>query len=250
MAEIVAFAPGGYRFVRGPFQYSLGVAAEPGFEIERVRFRNPVPLDEAFRAIEAYLESLDRPLAAFCACELRSPAQFTGEGFTEFNRRYVVTFERWGVYRDGVNPVARSNVCPEVDPPREPSFHAFSYTVPVRAGAGPSFVIAGAGEARDGDGSYRERIVRFGDTSPAGLREKARHVLDALERRMQHLGFSWHDVTATQAYTVFDLYPFLADEIAARGAMRGGLTWHYARPPVQGLDYEMDVRGVAREIVV
>ena len=32
--------------------------------------------------------------------------------------------------------------------------------------------------------------------------------------------------------------------------MHAGLTWHYARPPVQGLDYEMDVRGVAREIVM
>ena len=38
--------------------------------------------------------------------------------------------------------------------------------------------------------------------------------------------------------------------IVARGAMHAGLTWHYARPPVQGLDYEMDVRGVAREIVM
>ena len=250
MADIVAFTPGGYRFIRGPFQYSGGVAAEAGFEIERVRFRQPVPLDESFSAIEAYLESLDRPLAAFCACELRSPAPFTEEGFTEFNRRYVGTLERWGVYRDGVNPVARSNVCPEIDPPREPGFHAFSYTVPVRAGAGPSFVVAGSGEAREGNGRYSERIVRFGDTSPDGLREKAQCVLGALEQRMQALGFGWRDVTATQVYTVFDLYPFLADELVGRGAIPGGLTWHYARPPVQGLDYEMDVRGVAREIVV
>jgi hypothetical protein len=250
MAEIVPFAPGGYRYIRGPFQFSGGVAAESGFEIERVRFRKPVPLDESFRAIEAYLESLDRPLAAFCACELRSPAAFTDDGFTEFNRRYVGTLERWGVYRDGANPVARSNVCPEVDPPTEPSFHAFSYTVPVRAGAGPSFLIAGTAEAREGPGSYRDRIVRFGDTTPEGLREKARWVLGAIERRMQALGFGWPEVTATQVYTAFDVYPFLADEIARRGAMSGGLTWHYARPPVIGLDYEMDARGVAREIVV
>jgi hypothetical protein len=27
-----------------------------------------------------------------------------------------------------------------------------------------------------------------------------------------------------------------------------GLTWHFARPPVQGLDYEMDVRSVATEL--
>lgn len=248
MTEIAAFAPGGYRFISGPFQFSLGVAAEPGYEIERVRFRQPVPLDESFRAIEAYLESLDRPLAAFCACELRSPAPFTDAGFTEFNRRYCGTLERWGIYRNGVNPVARSNVCPEIDPPGEPSFHAFSYTVPVRAGAGPSFVLAGSAEAREGAGGYRERTVRFGDTSQEGMREKVRWVLGTLERRMQALGFSWPDVTATQVYTVFDLYPFLADDLAGRGT--GGLTWHYARPPVQGLDFEMDVRGVAREIVV
>jgi len=28
------------------------------------------------------------------------------------------------------------------------------------------------------------------------------------------------------------------------------LTWHFARPPVQGLDFEMDVRGVAYELVI
>jgi hypothetical protein len=27
-------------------------------------------------------------------------------------------------------------------------------------------------------------------------------------------------------------------------------TWHFARPPVQGLDFEMDVRGVAHEFVI
>jgi hypothetical protein len=39
-------------------------------------------------------------------------------------------------------------------------------------------------------------------------------------------------------------------EIAARGVAPGGLTWIFARPPVQGLEYEMDVRGAAREIAL
>jgi hypothetical protein len=39
----------------------------------------------------------------------------------------------------------------------------------------------------------------------------------------------------------------LADEIVARGAARFGLTWHYCRPPVRGLEYEMDCRAVAVE---
>jgi hypothetical protein len=61
---------------------------------------------------------------------------------------------------------------------------------------------------------------------------------------------SWADTTATQVYTVHDLYPFLAEEIVRRGVARAGLTWHYARPPVQGLEYEMDCRSVGRERVV
>ena len=38
MAEVIAFPAGGYRFIKGPFQYSAGVAADAGFEIERARF--------------------------------------------------------------------------------------------------------------------------------------------------------------------------------------------------------------------
>jgi hypothetical protein len=47
-----------------------------------------------------------------------------------------------------------------------------------------------------------------------------------------------------------NIHPLLADEIVRRGATLGGLTWHFARPPVQGLDFEMDVRGVAHELVI
>jgi len=241
------FAAGNYRFLTHAFQYSGGVAADPGYAIERARFARPLPLAAGFDAIEAYLARLGRPPTAFCACELRSPKQFTEQGFIDFNRHYVQRLEKWGIFRDDINPVARSNVCPEIDPPAEPSFYAFSYTVP---GAGKSFVAAGSGEATDGAGSYAERIVRLGDQSPEGMRDKARCVLAAMEQRMGPLGFGWKDVTATQLYTVFDIHAHFAEEYVRRGATAGGLTWHYARPPVQGLDYEVDVRGVARELVI
>jgi hypothetical protein len=42
----------------------------------------------------------------------------------------------------------------------------------------------------------------------------------------------------------------VADEFVRRGAIPGGLTWHFARSPVQGLDFETDVRGVAHELVI
>jgi hypothetical protein len=237
MAKVIEFSRGGYRFLPSVFQYSAGVAALPGHEIRRVRFEAPL-INEA-----------GRPLTSFCACELRSPAPFTEQGFRAFNEIYVVTLERWGLFDGNVNPVARSNVCPEIDPPAEPSFHAFAYTV-AQADAAASFVIAGSGEAREGGASYRERTIRRGETSADAMREKARYVLGELERRLAALDLGWAETTATQVYTVHDLYPFLADEIVRRGAARHGLTWHYARPPVQDLEYEMDCRGVRLESVI
>ena len=64
--ETAIFDPGGYRYIRGPFQYSGGVAAEPGFSIERVRFLSPMPLVEGFVAIKEHLNRLGRPLTAGC----------------------------------------------------------------------------------------------------------------------------------------------------------------------------------------
>ena len=250
MMETATFEPGGYRYVRGPFQYSGGVAALPGFTIERVRFAKPVPVEAGFRLIEEHLTAIDRPFTAFCACELRSPAPFTDEGFIAFNRLYVGTLERWGIFKDDENPVARSNVCPEANAPSEPSFEAFSYTVPTTETAAPSFVIAGSAESRDGAGKYAERIVRYEDTSPDAIREKARYVLDVMEARMAALGVDWSNASAAQVYTIHDLHPFLADEIVRRGAAGAGLTWYYARPPVIGLEYEMDVRGTPVERLV
>jgi hypothetical protein len=245
----VDFSAGGYRFIPAVFQYSGGAAALPGHAIERVRFRAPVRLAEGFGVIERYITKAGRPLTSFCACELRSPAPFTEQGFRAFNEIYVVTLEKWGLFDGKVNPVARSNVCPDIDPPPEPSFHAFSFTVKAD-GAAPSFVIAGSAEAREGGASYEDRTIRRGETSPDAMREKAVYVLSEMERRLAALGLTWANTTATQVYTVRDLYPFLADEIVRRGAARSGLTWHYARPPVRELEYEMDCRGVSREIVI
>ncbi|MFW5679386.1 MAG: hypothetical protein ACOCYE_11360 [Pseudomonadota bacterium] len=245
----IAVPAGGFRYVPGVFQYSAGVAAEPGFRIVRVRFERPVPLADGFARIERYLEEGGRPTTAFCACELRSPEPFTEAGFEAFNEVYVGTLERWGLYRDGANPVARSNVCPERHKPAEPSFHAFSFTVEAPE-ATSSFVVAGSGEAKEGQGSYADNTVRLHDTSPDGLMEKARFVLGEMERRMAALGFGWADTTAAQLYTVFDAFPTLDAEIVRRGAMEHGLTWHFCRPPVVGLDFEMDCRRVATEEVI
>jgi hypothetical protein len=154
----------------------------------------------------------------------------------------VRTLERWGLCRDDVNPVARTNVCPSFEPPGAPSLTAFSYTVPAAAAVPRTFVIAGSGEARDGGVSYRESIVRLGDVSTAGLRDKIRYVVDEMERRLAGLGFTWPDAGSTQAYTVHDIGPLVRDELVARGAARRGLHWDHARPPIVDIEFEMDVR--------
>lgn len=255
MAELPVFEAGAYRYIKGAFQYSGGVAAQPGHEIERARFARPLPLREAYSAVEAHLKALGRQTTAFAACELRSPEPFTEQGFIDFNKVYVTTLERWGIYKGGdqpVNPVARTNVCPMYDKPAEPQMYAFSYTVPAKGGnaARGSFITSGSGDSRAGAGGYSERVVRYQDTSPEGLREKVSHVVAEMERRLALLGFSWKDAVSTQAYTVQNIGHLVGDVLAARGACAGGLVWYYARPPVIGLDYEMDVRGAAREIVI
>jgi len=86
MAATIAFTAGGYAYIPGVFQYSAGVAALPGFRIERVRFGEPLALARGFDRIAAHLQAAGRPPTAFCACELRSPAPFSEAGFTAFNR--------------------------------------------------------------------------------------------------------------------------------------------------------------------
>lgn len=239
----------GYGYAPGVFQYSCGVAALPGFRLERARFRKPVPLAEGFARIKAHMTALGVPLTAFAACELRSPAPFTEDGFAAFNRIYAGTLQEWGVFLGEENPVARSNVCPQVSPPAESGFHAFTYAVP-DASTGTSFVIAGNCEAKEGGATYRESVVAYGDTSPAGLSAKCAHVMTEMERRMETLGVWYDTATAMNLYTVFDPHPILAQQILGRGAPALGLEWHFCRPPVEGLDWEMDCRGIPRELVL
>jgi hypothetical protein len=247
--EIKDFAAGGYRYVPSVFQYSAGVVAAPGFDLVRVRFRRNPPLAGGFAMIEKFLAQRGRPLTAFCACELRSPSPFDEAGFRSFNRLYVETLKHWGIADGGTNPVARTNVCPAIDPPAEPSFHAFTFTVEGRAEC-PGFVVAGSGESIEGKASYRDHTIRLGDVSPAGLREKARYVLGEMERRLGLLDADWAATSAVQVYTIHDLHPFFADEMVRRGAAHSGLTWNFSRPPVVDLEFEMDCRGINREIVI
>ena len=240
---------GGYSFLKGIAPYSGGVVANADFEIERVRMARPLPVAQAFALLDAHLAARGRPPQALCGMELRSPSPFTFQGFNDFNAGYVHYLEKRNILVSGLNPVARTNVAPEAAAPSEPVVYAFSYTIPAHA-ARRSFIVAGAGELPEGSLDPHD-VVRRGETSLDALTEKARFVLGLMDGRVRGLGAAWDEVTAVDVYTIHDIAPFFASLIVPRtGNARHGVDWHYTRPPIAGIEYEMDVRGCGREIVL
>lgn len=242
---------GGYAFLRGIAPYSAGVIALAGYEIEHARLLAPLPLAEGFRRLRAHLDQIGRPPQALCGTELRSPSPFSFPGFDDFNRSYVGVLDSLGVLLEAnLNPVARTNVAPEIGAPSLPSLYGFSYTRQSDTGAA-TFVVAGGGELPEGSLDPRD-VVRYGETSPEALRVKARFVMSLMTGRLHALGVRWNAVTATNIYTIHPLHSFLADEIIRPlgAAAVHGVTWHYARPPIVGIEYEMDARGCRREVVI
>ena len=110
--------------------------------------------------------------------------------------------------------------------------------------------MAGSGEAPEGAASYAEGTIRLGDVSPEGVRAKAEWVMGEMERRLAGLGRTWRDAMTVNVYTAQDIHPLLADVLAPVTGSGADLVWHFSRPPVAVLDYEMDVRGLSREIVI
>jgi hypothetical protein len=240
----------GYRFLPGITAFSSGTVATPNHEIVHATLRAPVPWRDGFARIERHLRELGRPRTALCGIELRSPAQFTFEGFAEFNEGYRSLLREWEILLGDDNPIPRTNVAPVAAAPSEPSLYAFAYTV-MGATPAPTFIVAGAGEMRE-RGRGADGIVRLGDTSPEGMREKARFVMGVMQERLRALDADWSRVTAVNVYTAQPIHTLLLEDIlrAAGGAAIHGIRWFPSRPPIQGLEFEMDVRGVARELVL
>jgi len=242
---------GDYRFLPGIAPYSCGVVSNPGFEIVHVTLQRPVVYRHAFARIEAFLASQQRSKAALCGIELRSPKPYSFSGFADFNTEYAKALQGWGLFVEGVNPVARTNVAPVLDPPNESTLYGFSFTKPCPSGLPPTFIIAGGGELPEGVLS-REGIIDLGDTSTYGLEAKSRFVMNLMESRLRGLGADWHLVSKVNVYTAHSLKPVLSDIILGRigSACIHGVHWHYSRPPIEEIEYEMDMRGTRTELHV
>lgn len=247
LSMLVKNPKGNYSFIRGIAPYSGGVVAETGFEIVHARFKQPLVLKTGFDRVEKHFNTIKRPMTALCGMELRSPKPFTFQGFSDFNAGYIGVLKSWGIFLDAMNPVARTNVAPEIRPPAEPSLYGFSYTIASTLMV-KTFVVAGGGELPEGSLDPHD-VVRMGETSADAIREKTRFVMGLMTGRIQELGVSWDDATVTEVYTV---HPFPVEEVAGpmQKGQAHGMLWHYSRPPIVSIEYEMDLRGCHQEIVL
>lgn len=236
-------ARGGYIYLPAGFPFSSGTAAMPGYEVVNAVFRRPVPWRAGFDAIAKQLAAANRPKQALCSVELRCPAPMTPDGFHEFNMGYRAILQDWDIIVGDVNPIGRTNVCPVVDPPAETLMYGFSYTVE-NPDAPRTFCGAGGGE------TTKDGIVREGDTSPAGMAEKAARVMAIMQERLFGLGMAWSDVTTVNVYTASTNADWLAPQLLAQMGADAvhGIHWHLSRPPIIGLDFEMDLRGTSTKL--
>lgn len=240
--SMVSRPGGGFRFLPGSPVYASGAVAEPGFGLVHALLARWLPMEQGYALVERHLAAAGRPMQALCGLQLRLPGQLSPEGFTAFNAPYVAQLERWGVVENRANPVSRTNVAPAEGAPAEPSLHAFTYTVPYD-GSARTFTMAGMVE-RGPSGV----VAAAGDTSPQGMAQKLAYVTGAVSDRIAELGFGWGDATHVELYSGHDIPGALALlATKAAGAAPRGVRWYYGRPPVFGLEIELEARAVLRE---
>ena len=248
--QLIDHPTGNYRFLTGIAPYSSSVTAQPGYSLVRAQFATPQPMQQGFDHIAAYLAAQGRPRQALCSMELRIPEPLSFEGFIAFNAGYRSILEAWEIPVGYLNPVARTNVAPAAAAPTVPSIYAFTFTVPaITALANPSFVVAGAGDLRDQADLTPAAIVRPGDISREGLLAKATTVLEVMSERLHGINIDWPQVTTVNLYTTHSLDNFLEPLLLPKlGPVAiHGVHWYYSRPPIAGLEYEMDLRHVAAD---
>jgi hypothetical protein len=242
---------GNFHFTKGSAFYSSAVVADPGFEIVRATLENPLPLGAGFDAIQHELKTHGRPVQALCGMELRGPAPYpTRPLFMEFNSKYVGMLQKLDILVDGLVPATRANLAVPDGSVAEQCVYAFLYTVPSKSDR-LTFATSAAADLRFRTDGTPENVAP-GDTSAEGLREKVSFTANVVDGKLREIGATWDLATQIRIYTVHPIGALIPEVILplVRSGARHGVTWHYVRPPVEGLEVEIDVRGVLREVVI
>lgn len=237
---------GGYRVLPAGAVFCGGVVPLEGHEVVHALFRPWIPLSAAWSAIESHLKSVGRPVQALCGMELRIPQQLTPEGFRDFNAPYIEELRKRELLIGRYSAVCRTNVAPAAAPPKEPSVHAFSYTVKSDTKA-KTFCVSGTADI-----DPRGKIVAEGDVAPSGMRKRLQYCVEVITTRLNQLEVAWTDATHIDLCVARDIDDLLGALLvpALQGAGARGVRVHDARPPIVGAEVELECRGVGREIVL
>lgn len=249
MSHSVLHPFGGYRYLPGISPYSCGVVSIDGYEIVHVTLKSQRPWDEGMNLAREFVIAEGLTEQNLCGFELRCPKPHPMDSFIDFNNGYRELLEQWDVLVDGENPVARTNVAPVNGAPSQTELFAFSFARPTSQ-SNTTFIVAGGGELA---GALKvENIVRAGDVSESAMLEKAECVIGLMQERLDGLGVEQADLTAIDVYTAHDLKPLLDDALiqSLPVAQRIGVRWFYTRPPVEQIEFEMDMRGVLTELLI
>ena len=94
-------------------------------------------------------------------------------------------------------------------------------------------------------GASVQTAIRVGGARLGGLD-------NALVLRLRALGGDWSRVSTIDVYTAMPVDGGLLDEILrpAGPAAIHGVHFFPSRPPIQGLEFEADMRGLARRLVL
>jgi hypothetical protein len=229
----------------GGAAYCSGIVPHEGFEVVRVQLQPWLPLDRAYAFIEGYLSRIGRPVQALCGVEMRVPAPLTFADWSSFNVPYLEQLRQWGLMHGDCSGVCRSNIALALHPPETTSICAFSHTAPA-ASRGATFCLSGSADI-DPQG----KIIAAGDTSAAGMRQRARYTIGVIGASLAKLRLSWQDTTQLAIFHVHDIPDLWAPGLLGGigEPLRRGVLVHRARPPIAGGEVEFEARGVRRESI-
>jgi hypothetical protein len=237
---------GAYKILPGGAAFCSGIIPHEGYEVVRVLLRPWIPLEQGYAFIESYLKSVGRPVQAFGGIELRVPAPLAMKDWSSFNVPYLEQLRKWGLIFGENSGVCRSNIALTLHPPTITSLCAFTYTAPTSA-KNKTFFLSGQADI-DAAG----KAIAEGDTGPAAMQKRARYTIDTVGATLAKLGVSWRDTTQIAFFHAHEIPGLWGSELLGSlgEALSRGVLVYRARPPIAGLEVELEARAVRQEIVV
>jgi hypothetical protein len=250
MTKLISRPEGNFSYLPGSTIYCRGAVADKGFSMAHATFKAPVPLARAFADIKTHLYSIGRPMQALAGLELRIPKPLSFDGFGALSVQYTKLLDKFGLRVGADATTTRTNVALErIDlAPKQPGVYGFTYTIPgARGGGRTGFIGSGIGEL---DGNDRNAIIALGKTNDKAMRAKAEWVMSAIAAQLAELGVKWSDVSNTNIYTVHGVDKYVEDVVLGvmGPAARYGVHWMFTRPPIDEIEFELDVRGTSQEL--